>query len=184
MISHLSSNHKRTAFLFSLSVLACCFSTNAKTQENDNSHSSHPLTLRIGANLSPNTGFAIGADYVVSRRGDAREVITRVTLDSIFASRPSLQSIASPVYILTLDQVFHQSGENQKLYFGAGVGLYSGPIGKKIEDGVFGPTYQHRTTFGGKLFVGSDFNARFGVEGSVHFTQDITLFTVQLRLKL
>ena len=142
----------------------------------------HSLGIRLGANLTPNAGPALGLDYTLANKSQSTSS-TRITLDGIFASRTDgLQRTSEPVTILTLDQVVQKPGSSS--YAGGGIGVYSGPFGTQTGVGLLGPTFKNTTDVGGKLFIGRDISSTFGLEGALHFTKHATLATVQVRLKL
>jgi hypothetical protein len=124
-------------------------------------------------------------DYTFHEQGARQNASSRITLEGIFNSRhDGLQRAVDPITILTLDQVYRMSGNDGKVYAGAGVGIYSGPFGSQTGQGILGATFENKTQFGGKLFVGTDLTGMIGAEAAVHFTKGITLAVLQLRLKL
>jgi hypothetical protein len=124
-------------------------------------------------------------DYTARNLSIGRGFATRFTIEGVFGSRrDSFQSLVSPIFIFTVDQVYQKPDASRQPYIGGGIGFYSGPLGRQTGSGFLGPTYEEIVAFGGRVFVGGDFTSTTGLEAAVHFTQNTTLATVQLRLKL
>jgi hypothetical protein len=164
--------------------IACSSAVRAVAQRPGTGARTRSIGIRLGANLTPNTGAALGLDYTFPASA-GRGMTSRLTLEGIFGARKnSLQGTVDPVAILTFDQVYRKSDSASGTYLGTGIGIYSGPLGEQTGNTLFGPTYKSTTDIGIKLFLGADLSAGLGLEGTVHFTQRVTLAVVQVRLKL
>jgi hypothetical protein len=172
--------------LLATGILSCACVGVAHAQDTEAEPRFRAFALRLGGNFSPNVGPAFGIDYTVPQWGIGRGFATRFTLEGIWNSREgTLQGAIQPIGIVTIDQVYRKPGGGwRQPYFGFGIGFYSGPFGRQTGGGLFGNTYETSQTFGGKLFLGGDFTSTTGIEGAVHFTENGTLTTVQLRVKL
>ncbi len=150
----------------------------------------HAFALRLGANLSPQTGPAFGLDYTPRGMHLAPGFSTRFDFEAAFNTRGnnnSLQGEIDPVSSVTINQVYANPRSRERVYVGAGIGAYTGPTGSPIFGTglqLFGPSFKDETRFGGKVFVGANFTSTTGAEAAVHFAGSTTLVTVQLRLKL
>ena len=125
-----------------------------------------PIAIRLGALVSPRTKFVGGADFSFPNakigpfypRIDAEAIVS-----ANFGGITTLVPVTfNGVYSKTLPAGTH-------LYAGAGIGPYFGEV----------------TRFGGKIFLGGDFNRNFGLEGDVQFAgQGDALVTISARLGL
>lgn len=108
-----------------------------------------PLSLRLGAQISPRTRFVGGVDYTLPSFGT--NFNPRIDLEAIVSANFGGVSTLVP---LTFNIVYSKGlVSGTRVYGGAGIGPYFGEV----------------TRFGGKIFVGADFTSRLSGEVDVHF---------------
>lgn len=130
-----------------------------------------PLAIRLGAMLSPRTGFAGGVDFSVPKLALLPGWSTRIDAEAIITGVPNVLTFNfKGFYPLTLNQVYSKGLlAGNKVYGGLGVGPYFGEV----------------TRFGGKVFLGVELLSRIGVEATAHFAgSGEPLFTAQVRFGL
>ncbi len=125
-----------------------------------------PIAIRLGALVSPRTKFVGGADFSFPNAkfgGFYPRIDAEAIISANFGAVSTLVPITfNAVYSKTLPAGTH-------LYGGAGIGPYFGEV----------------TRFGGKLFVGGDFNRSLGVEADLQFAgQGDALVTIAARIGL
>ena len=110
-----------------------------------------PVSLRLGALLSPRTKFDAGIDASIPGLHLLPNFNTRVDLDVIFSANLGGVTTLVPV---TFDQIYSKGlVGGTRVFAGAGIGPYFGD----------------KTRFGGKLLFGADVTSRIGAEVDVHF---------------
>lgn len=126
-----------------------------------------PISLRLGAMLSPSTKFDGGIDVTLPGVHLAPNLSTRIDADVILSANFGGISTLIPI---TVDQIFSQGlVAGSKFYIGAGIGPYIGDT----------------TRLGGKVFVGAGISSRLTGEVSMHFPGfGDPLFTAQVRVGL
>jgi len=126
-----------------------------------------PISLRLGAMVSPRTKFAGGVDVTLSGVHIIPQLSTRIDADAIISANFGGVSTLIPI---TFDQIYSQGlAAGSKVYLGAGVGPYIGDV----------------TRLGGKVFVGAGLSSRLSAEADLHFAgAGDSIVTVQLRLGL
>lgn len=126
-----------------------------------------PISVRLGAMLSPQTKFDGGIDVTLTGVHLMPSLTTRIDADAILSANLGGVSTLFPI---TIDQIFSQGlVAGSKVYFGAGVGPYIGSS----------------TRLGGKVFVGAGISSRLTGELSLHFPgYGDPLVTLQARLGL
>ena len=126
-----------------------------------------PISLRLGAELSPRTKFVGGVDVTLSGVHIIPGLQTRIDADAIISANFTGVSTLIPI---TVDQLYSKGLiAGKRIYLGGGVGAYIGGI----------------TRFGGKVFAGADFSSRLGGEVDLHFAGiGPPLVTAQLRIGL
>lgn len=126
-----------------------------------------PVSLRLGAQISPRLKFVGGVDVTLSGVHIIPALQTRIDADAIVSANFKRISTLIPV---TFDQIYSKGlVAGTRIYVGGGIGVYIGEI----------------TNFGGKVFVGGDFTSRFGGEVDLHFAGlGDPLVTAQLRVGL
>ena len=181
---HFIRLHSSLLFLLTSATVSCFCSDAAHAQEAATAPRYRAFALRLGGNIGSTLGPMVGLDFTVPQWSIGRGFVTRFTLESVFNSRRgSLQSTVQPIFFMTVDQVYSKPGADRQPYFGVGVGIYSGPLGKQTGSTIFGDTYKYEQGIGGKAFVGVDLTSTTGLEAAAHFTQDFTLTTFQFRVK-
>ena len=125
-----------------------------------------PIAIRLGALVSPRTKFVGGADFSFPN-AKIGPFYPRIDAEAIVSANFGAISTLVPV---TFNGVYSKTlPAGTHLYGGAGIGPYFGEV----------------TRFGGKLFVGGDFNRSIGVEADLQFAgQGEALVSVVARLGL
>ncbi|HZO90616.1 MAG TPA: hypothetical protein VFB38_19970 [Chthonomonadaceae bacterium] len=115
-----------------------------------------PLSIRLGAVVSPRTKFTGGVDYMLP---------ASVSIGQYWHTRLDAEAIASfnfggisTLFPITINELYSRgitAGPvgGVRFYGGAGIGAYIGEV----------------TRFGGKVFIGGDISDRLGVEMDLHF---------------
>jgi hypothetical protein len=126
-----------------------------------------PISLRLGAQISPRTKFVGGVDVTLSGFRIIPGLQTRIDADAIVSANFKGISTLIPV---TIDQVYSKGlVAGKRIYLGGGIGAYIGEV----------------TRFGGKVFAGADLTSRLGAEVDLHFAGvGTTLVTAHLRIGL
>jgi hypothetical protein len=126
-----------------------------------------PISLRLGAQISPRTKFVGGVDVTLSGFHILPGLQTRIDGEAIVSANFHGISTLIPV---TINQVYSKGlVAGKRIYLGGGIGAYIGEV----------------THFGGKVFAGADFTSRLGGEVDLHFPGiGDTLVTAQIRIGL
>ena len=125
-----------------------------------------PIAIRLGALVSPRTKFVGGADFSFPSL-KVGPIYGRIDAEAIVSANFGAVSTIVPI---TFNGVYAKPlAAGGRIYVGGGIGPYFGEV----------------TRFGGKLFVGGDFNNRIGLEADLHFAgQGEALVSVMARIGL
>jgi hypothetical protein len=148
------------------------------------------ISIRLGPMLGPRFGYTAGLDAELNNLSIGPGWSTRFDGELFWIPRTgALFSRVNTVFSASINQVysFHRTREH-RWYVGGGIGGYGAPVFTQTDDygnPVLGNFYTNEVLFGGKLFLGTQFNSFSSLELGMHMVESSRpLLTLQARLTL